>query len=403
MEESCLPRLLYIGDVPVESTVAGSALLYRLLQKYPVEKLHIIEGNIHISQVETRLYRVNYGSLYVGKKRLLHSRLTPIYNLYLLLTAKKRISQLIETANNFKPEAILTVTHGFSWLTAAELAKQLGIPLHLVIHDDIISIMPVPSWSRAKFDRLVKNIYIQAHSRLCVSPYMVEAYSQRYGVTGSVMYPSRALDIERHDTVQQNYNSSDKPLVFAYAGSLNTPGQANTLASLASVLQQFKSKLIIYASLKAESAAQIGLDRSNIELRPLIPYRNLIDTLRQEANVLFAPMDFSEHYKTHMQLCFPSKLADYTAIGLPILIWGPPYCSAVNWARENPDTAEIVDTPNIQALEIAVKKLIENPKYLEKLAMNTLDIGEKYFAHTNVYREFYQAISQLEKIPKPLF
>lgn len=111
MEESCLPRLLYIGDVPVESTVAGSALLYRLLQKYPVEKLHIIEGNIHISQVETRLYRVNYGSLYVGKKRLLHSRLTPIYNLYLLLTAKKRISQLIETANNFKPEAILTVTH----------------------------------------------------------------------------------------------------------------------------------------------------------------------------------------------------------------------------------------------------------------------------------------------------
>jgi hypothetical protein len=404
MEVSNLPRLLYIGDVPVESTVAGSALIYRLLQQYPVEKLRIIEGNaIGAAQSKTRLNKVKYEVLNFAIKRLLHSRFTPIYNSYLLLTAKQRISQLIETAKNFQPEAILTVTHGFSWLTAAQLAKQLAIPLHLIIHDDILAITPVPSWYRAKFDRQLKNVYIQANSRLCVSPYMMEAYTQRYGVTGSILYPSRALDIDRFDVVRQNDNSSDKPLIFAYAGSVNTPGQADTLISLASVLKKFQSKLIIYSSLTVESASRIGLDRNNIEIRPVIPYKNLINTLRQEANVLFAPMDFDEHYKTHMQLCFPSKLADYTATGLPILIWGPPYASAVRWARENPGTVELVDTPNIQELEIAVKKLIGSSEYLEKLASKTLDVGEKYFAHNNVVGEFYRAIAQLSKIPELVF
>ena len=41
-----LPRLLYVGDVPVEASYHGSALIYRLLQRYPVERLRIVEGNI---------------------------------------------------------------------------------------------------------------------------------------------------------------------------------------------------------------------------------------------------------------------------------------------------------------------------------------------------------------------
>src|SRR4051812_48302616 len=38
-----LPRLLYVGDVPVEASYHGSALLHRLLSDYPHEKLTVIE------------------------------------------------------------------------------------------------------------------------------------------------------------------------------------------------------------------------------------------------------------------------------------------------------------------------------------------------------------------------
>ena len=49
-EASTLPRLLYIGDVPVEASYHGSALLYRLLQTYPPDRLRIIEAGLAASQ-----------------------------------------------------------------------------------------------------------------------------------------------------------------------------------------------------------------------------------------------------------------------------------------------------------------------------------------------------------------
>ena len=334
---------------------------------------------------------VNYRVLDVGIRRLLHSRLTPVYNSYLLSSSRQKYSQLIKVAREFQPEAILTVTHGFSWLIAAELAKYLNIPLHMLVHDDIITLTPVPSWYRAQFHRQLKNVYCQARSRWCVSPYMVEAYRARYGVTGKVLYPCRSAAIPQFDLPPQN--TSLNTWKFAYAGSINTPGQVNTLISLATVLQKFQSELIIYSSLTSQWAKHIGLNLPNVELRSLVSSQSLVNTLRQEANVLFAPMDFDEGFKTHVQLCFPSKLTDYTATGLPILIWGAADSSAVRWAKENSGVAEVVDTPDIQALEMAVQKLHQKREYCYQLGLNALKTGREYFSYDNVANKFYQSIT----------
>ena len=64
--EAALPRLAYIGDVPVESSYHGSALLYRLLQRYPPDRLSVIE-NRNSSRADRRLpgvrYRVSTGAM----------------------------------------------------------------------------------------------------------------------------------------------------------------------------------------------------------------------------------------------------------------------------------------------------------------------------------------------------
>ena len=39
---------------------------------------------------------------------------------------------------------------------------------------------------------------------------------------------------------------------------------------------------------------------------------------------------------------FPSKLADYTATGVPLLVMGAVYSSAVRWAREFDGAAAVV-------------------------------------------------------------
>ncbi len=388
-----LPKLLYVGDVPVESTVAGSALIYRLLQKYPVSKLQIVEGNTTVSESATRLGGVKYEVLNVGRKRLINSRLNTLYSSYLFLTARQRASQLIATIKNFQPEAILTVAHGFSWLTAAELAKHYKLPLHLIVHDDLPSYIPIVPQLKASLNQQFAEVYRQAESRLCVSPYMVECYHQRYGVSGEVVYPSRAEDLQEVDSTPNAKKLANSSLTYAYAGSINSQGYSSALVNLALTIERSNHKLLIYSSLTPESIVRNGMCKSNIKTHSLVPSQKLIETLRQKADVLFVPMSFEFKYKFNMQLCFPSKLTDYTAIGLPLLIWGPSYCSAVRWAKDNPGVAEVVDTNSIDALQIAVDKLNKDSQYRDQLGLMALKKGQEYFSHSQAINQFYQHIT----------
>ena len=71
-----LPSLVYVGDVPVEASYHGSALLHRLLSDYPSERLTIIETATE-SQPQRRLPNVNYVSHPIGKARWLNTRFHP--------------------------------------------------------------------------------------------------------------------------------------------------------------------------------------------------------------------------------------------------------------------------------------------------------------------------------------
>jgi len=398
MEDKYLPRLLYIGDVPVESTVAGSALLYRLLQEYSRDNLCIVEGNIVTSDVQKRLPDVTYRTFSVGYKRLLSSRLVFLYTSYLVLTARWRFNQLTNLINDFQPEAIITVAHGLSWITAAATAKKHNLPLHLIVHDEWTSYTAVVSPLKNTIKKIFGDIYSQANSRLCVSPYMNEFYEKQYGVKGTVLYPSRAKDISvLEQQVVCKTNKKSNSLVVAYAGSINSNAYADSLVSLAKILHTTGDRLVIYSPLSLESIEKLGLSQTNISTHSLIPSEKLIYTLREEADVLFVPMSFDQQDRPNMEMSFPSKLTDYTAIGLPLLIWGPTYCSAVRWAKANFGVAEVVDSQELAVLADSVKKLTENSEYRFKLATNSLKIGFDYFSHSKAIQQFYQSIAKKER------
>jgi hypothetical protein len=92
-----------------------------------------------------------------------------------------------------------------------------------------------------------------------------------------------------------------------------------------------------------------------------------------------------------MQMAFPSKLADYTATGLPLLIYGPTYCSAVAWACDNPGVAEVVEAES--DLGETIVRLATNPDTRITLGKRALDIGREYFTHDRARQVFHQSLS----------
>jgi glycosyltransferase involved in cell wall biosynthesis len=384
--------------VPVTATFAGPALLYRLLQNYPASRLRIVESNLWSplpqwgnGNPKKRLINVAYETLDVGRERLLRSRASLFYAPYLHLTAPWRSRSLARTVKEFQPEAILTVGHGYSWLTAAALAKRHKLPLHFIIHDDWPTCSHLPKFMRRSMRKQFGQVYRMAHTRFCVSPFMLEMYEKRYGPRGTVLYPSRGVDVPDFEEPPSRVTTELTAPNFAYAGSINSRGYAKCLASLASVLEQHNGKLFVYSGLTQEAVEHFGLNKPNIVIRGMIPSKDLISELREKVDVLVIAIDF-EVDRVAVESNFPSKLTDSTAAGLPLLIFGPSYCSAVRWARENPGVAEVVTESDTESLALAVEKLVSNPDYRRGLGAKALSKGIEYFSHAAVTEKFYHSL-----------
>lgn len=392
IEEGQLPRLLYLADVPVESSYHGSALIYRLLSKYPAERLRIIEGNLLLSQPQRRLINVKYEEFVQGSRRLLNTRFTQWYSSWLIRTASLRVGQISHLLRDFSPQAVLTVSHGFSFLTAARYASLRSLPLHLICHDDwpsVTNCLPVmKDWLHREFCR----VYQMASSRMCVSPFMCKSYYERYGKEGQVLYPSRSDNQVKYQSPPERLSDTDHPFTVVFAGTINTSGYVKALKSLAIALEQVKGRLIIYGPSNTEDAKSLGLDRSNIILGGMLSSKDLMKKLRAEADLLFVPMSFDPADRINMIMGFPSKLTDYTAVGLPLLIYGPEYCSASKWAHENQGVAIVINSESPDKLAQAIQCLAINPNERLRLGQRALEVGNKYFSLESVYHIFNAAL-----------
>ena len=385
------PKILYVGDVPVERSYHGSALLYRLLESH-VSRLTIVESG-NASSSARRLPHVSYSSLQLGNPRWLNTRFHSYVCAYSSLAATGAGEQLNGAVENVECDCVLTVAHGFGWLAAARLAETRQVPLHLIVHDDWPRVARVPRVFRPWLDRLFGEVYRQARSRLCVSPAMRDAYEQRYGGGAEVLYPIRSQACSDADETSAPRRTSNDTFTVAFAGSINSQGYVDALKTLHRVLTRIGGRLLIFGPVKEIDARNYGLDLPNITLRGLLDWPELIVRLREEADVLFVPMSFAKSDSTNMRLAFPSKLADYTAVGAPLLIYGPQYCSAVRWANENPGACEAVCVDDENILAGAVQRFVSSPNHRERLGKRALEVGRLYFSHEQVQKVFDEALA----------
>lgn len=399
METRHLPKLLYIGDVPVVNSEAGELLLYRLLQSYPAESLQVMEpdsGSPH-GPAGNRLPGVAYHHLSGGNRRRQPTRWGQTCTAWCHLTARRQWPQVKPVVEGFKPEAILTVMHGAAWLTASAVAKKYGLPLHVIVYDYWPRHQRVPRWLRALVDRDFGAVYRQATSRYCVSPELLRLCANNHHAQGSVLYPSQPQPASQFSAPFRNGRASQWGLTFAYAGSLQLPGTVTHLIQLAELLEPHHGCLTIYASLDPAAANQSGLVRQNITLKPALAAAERVETLRNQADVLFMPMTFDDQRHGQLQTGFPDQLPEYTATGLPILIWGPPFCSAVRWAEANPGAAAVVKSPHVKALTPAVQRLVTQTDYRGQLGLKAFDVGQTYFGPAHATHKFFQNL-QLKAI-----
>ena len=385
-----LRPLLYVGDVQVESTYYGSAFLYRLLASYASGQLTILETATP-SHPHRRLPAIKYLSYPISSQRWLNTRFHPQVTIWYSHRGTMIAPKIAASLNGTQFDSILTVAHGFGWLAAARMAEKRKVPLHLVVNDDWPRAAHVPDALRNWLDRRFAHVYRQAQSRICVSPAMQRNYEMRYGPTAEVLYPCRAADLPVFAEPPERLARNDHQFTIAFAGTINSNGYIQALIALSHALNAVNGRLLIFGPLTVEQARQSSLDMPNVTVGGLLKWPELMKRLRDEADTLFIPMSFDAADRSNMELAFPSKLADCTAVGVPLLIYGPSYCSAVRWAKENEGVAEVVEAP--EGLAEVVHQLTRDPVRRQQLGTKALEVGEKYFAFDTVQAVFNRALT----------
>jgi len=379
-----LPRLLIISELVPQSILAGSILLLRLLKDYPPDKLLVIGAP---ATAEAECLTCRYEELNLPLERFNRTRLARLVR---SLRSINLLPQLIlasiqQRLQGFQPEVILSVMEVQPYYHLAyRYAKSHRLPLVLIVHDIPEVFEPVYPWALQPQRDRNAEIYRYATQRLCVSPQMRDFFVKRYGISGNVLYPNRSEALVCRPLANVRQLKQPGTLTLGYAGTL-AYGYGEQLSRMLPSFRETGTALRVYSRDRSLGMAPDGVTYGDYAVQPDQTWLRI----KQECDGLILPYCWSEDngqqdlYKTH----FPSKLTEYLALGMPILIVGPSYATGVQWGLQNCDATLVVTENDPGAWREALNQL-KDADTRERLSGGAIVAGDRDFNPVRLRQQF---------------
>jgi glycosyltransferase involved in cell wall biosynthesis len=177
-----------------------------------------------------------------------------------------------------------------------------------------------------------------------------------------------------------------------YFGNLDLYG-----GMLLQALREFKDHPTIQLQVRGSNPNwpdQVKKEMRDAELWLDFAPRSELDTWLKSADAFLVPMVFEEKYRRRMETSFPSKLIEFAQFGKPLIVWGPDYCSAVQWGREK-DSALCVTCPDSERLFADLKILAESVPAQTQLAFSAQRAAKEEFRPDLIELDFINLLGLL--------
>ncbi len=335
------PDLLYVADVPVEESSAGSIFMHRLIgacepARWTIEETNLVarRGMPRIEGPVWRQYRwrglrlINRGCGWIGAVFLAY------YAWY-----------FPRTFPGPKPRAVYTVAHGFSWLGAVSRAKREGIRCVVHCHDHPGSSFPGGARAWRFVSRLARKALASADVCLAVSPtgekWLQEIPAVRTGIVYSVWNDDAHLRAPSLRTGQR---------VLGYAGSIAYSGYRSGIIAASQAAAAAGWKMVVFPSTPVDADLRAAV-APVVEWRDTVPAAELPGLLAAAADVALITTDFDPKNRDWVRVACPAKLADYAYAGVPIIAVVPAWSSLAGIGQDHPDLLTVLTTQDPKALE----------------------------------------------------
>lgn len=350
---SVVPKILFIADEIPQSINAGSIQFFRLFKDYPIDKLMIIGrkpfANADILKCEYHILK--FTLLDRIRTSRFSSYLTDIQALgFFLPRLPKPIKKVAE---KFKPDIVISLMQLITfYYPAYHYAKEKKIPFMLFCHDDVEDFARPHTFFKKFLVKLNAKVYQSANKRICISPEMAEAWQDKYKVEGNYLYPVASENIQGRELMKAEKLVNEGYLTIGYAGSL-AYGYREGINEIIPTLEKTSTKLKVYRDMDSGIINSTAIEFVGYAKTPEETWSRVIE----ECDAVILPYSrerrFEKLYRTH----FPSKLPEYLALNMPIIINGPEYANGIRYGNFS---KEMLTSTSYIELENKLWHLLEN-------------------------------------------
>jgi hypothetical protein len=285
-----------------------------------------------------------------------------------------------------RPTAILTYLGVHSELlseVAAHYSRAAGVPMSVIVHDDVRALH---KGGAAELETLVRRyrwIMQQARQLWFVSRELAEAYGFEAG-EHNVLMPMPEGGTPR---VQWREEFAARP-ALVYAGFLYEQ-QYPLLSRIARSIDRAGGELLL---LTRESPALRDLcSREPIKLQPLLPTnRDALDFVGQRAAGFLAAYCERVDDMPWIRSSYPSKVVEFSHLGLPVLFVAPPESAIYKWNAERQVPCNL--RPDDEAGVTAFVAALKQRETWERLAQSTRQLADSDFSPEHIQRRMTERL-----------
>lgn len=374
-------RVIFISSVRPEPTSAGQIILYRHFCNRPEFDLEIY--GFEPTKLSFRML-IRRG---LGKIAQFGGIFETLVNCAWVLWKGRWMDKDLPVKVERDQKTIVgTVAHGDGFYAAQRFAKKHGLPLMVFFQDWWPDMAEVPKPLVELLDRRFLEIAKYCDHGLCVSNGMKKALGG--GENLHVLPPIPAEpNIQPLDDCSGAYNKKFKILYF---GNLDLYGEM-----LLDALRVFKGHPTI--QLQVRGSNPNWPDDAKREMRDAglwldFAPRSELDDWLQSADAFLIPLVFKEKYRRRMETSFPSKLIEFAQFGKPLVVWGPEYCSAVQWGRQH-NRAFCITQIEAFILREHMESILGSRKIFKDFTQGLQDVVKEGLNQSNIQKSFTQILN----------
>ncbi len=406
-------NLLIINNYPPNIQTGTGVTIHNLLHGWPADRRAAVYSAQVLSVEVSDDWRFTHqmstwqprGQRYVNAigPLLVRLGLIDFYDEY--VTAKRVVRAL--RRRRFDPDLILAIPRTILDVEISlALMQALNIPTVWYLHDDWLGMKhywKVHPGRRRYRPKHVTTAGVYARSFLeqgkchfAISNEMRDAYRERYGIDFEVFH--NPVDIARFNRSSTSLPSADgRQFVFRYVGALWKTMQMPGFKVVCEVFERLhRDGLNVKLEFHSPAAFVRTIDEYRLHSPPAveylgeIPHRD-VPAFLSGADGLIVNLDFSEQAWEVSSLSMPTKITEYMASGVPILLVGPASAPHIRYAGDGGWGLAVTES-SPAALEAAIRTLVEDSGLRKKLGRRSQELARDHHDRDVVSRAFQQRL-----------